>query len=193
VIGDRREHAGPVLRSFRAAIVAAAALALGAEGHVIAGGSLAGATPVVLLFSALVLSAACWALMGRQVSAPGIIGLTVAGQVFVHMMLWLACGGGYSSLMVQPAMILAHLVAASVLGAWLAYGERTVWRLIRALAFAALAYVRVAVAVPTLRGVEAASRDWLRTGARRPQALLVGMLPVRRGPPVTGALGLTRV
>ena len=77
-------------------------------------------------------------------------------------------------------MMVAHLVAAALVGLWLAYGERLLWTLVALAAHAVLALVRVVVPV-TLP--VATPRSDVTDEAAAPHLLVLARVHSRRGPP----------
>ncbi|MGC9379871.1 hypothetical protein [Streptomyces sp. MH13] len=91
--------------------------------------------------------------------------------------------GGMSS----TGMLVAHLVAASLCGLWLAHGERAAFRLVRSLAARLVAPLRLLLRPPApsyrprVRARRAASD-------RAPRRLLLAHAITSRGPPAGGAV-----
>ncbi|MFF8732432.1 hypothetical protein ACF073_39120 [Streptomyces sp. NPDC015171] len=92
-------------------------------------------------------------------------------------------GGGGAAF----GMFAAHLLAAVLCGLWLAYGERAVFRILRAMAARLVAPLRMLLAlpVPTRRVPVRRGRD---SGRRTLARLLLCYTIVSRGPPVGTAV-----
>ena len=191
------ETAGAALVWLRALALAIVALVAGSVAHVGAHGALP--APLALVALLAVGTTGVAPLLRRQASTARVVLLLVVGQAAVHAALTalggheddepLAHAGHGPALWVahlaedltpeHALMAGAHAVAATVVGLWLAHGERTVWRLV-ALAGRVLAEVVTVTVLPV---------------ARRPRVVPVppALLPrvvrltsssvVRRGPP----------
>jgi hypothetical protein len=205
--------AGPLLRWVRALVLAGVCLTLGVTLHVSADGLLPGPVPLLVLLGLSTAGAA--AFLGAPASTRRVVALLVVWQTLVHGALTVLSGHrgdlpgshaeaaghghGVASARVQHlladvtgphvAMALGHLLAAAVVGLWLAAGERALWRLLT------LAVRPVLSVVGALRGV-ATGAGW-SVAVRRVRAPRIapcaGLLPLwflvravpRRGPPVT--------
>ena len=197
--------AGWTLRYVRAAVLSSGALGLAALAHVSAGGLL----PDVWAFVAMlaVCTLASGTRLGREAPRVEIVALLVAGQTILHGVMT-ALSGHAGDLEPPPAnlehalshavehlaedltwahapMMLGHLAAAVATGLWLAYGERTLWSLVRLVAAATGTILRV-LDLPAAgpagddRAHRAVERFEFTTAIR--QALL-STTHVRRGPP----------
>ncbi len=134
-----------VLRWSRALLLALVVMVTGTVGHVTAAGLL---PPAPVLAAALgVCTILCAAALGRPATRLRLVALTVLGQTGVHGMLSATAGHGEASpsastslasapdahhhlvadLATQAPMMGAHLVAAVLVGLWLASGERALW------------------------------------------------------------------
>lgn len=118
------------MRARRGLVVSLACVALPTGAHVLAGGGLPGDAP--FLFAAVLLAVACVALADRQRSAAEITAVVFATQPVMHVLLALSSHGA-GMIVPTPAMVVAHLLAATAVAALLTGGETLVW------SFAALA------------------------------------------------------
>ena len=84
-------------------------------------------------------------------------------------------------LQAHAPMMVAHLVAAALIGLWLAYGERLLWTLVALAAHAVLALVRVVV--PVTLPVRVAHADDVERASVGPHLLVLARVHARRGPP----------
>lgn len=180
------------VRLARSAAFAVACVLLGAGAHWFAGGT--GPTPLVLLLGGLVVMITVAALAGRERSASTVIGLMLAAQLFLHLLLGpsdLSAGqsAGQShehGLGVGLGMLLAHVTATLITGWWLARGEAALWAILRRLGTHAARCLRMLFALviadvtdgsgPLPMRAEPADRS----GPRR----VLEHAVVRRGPPV---------
>ncbi len=146
--------AGPLLRWVRATVLAGVGLTTGATFHVAADGLLPG--PAVLLGLLGLSTVAAAPLLGAPATTRRVVTLVVVWQTLVHSALATLSGHrGVTSAtqaVVEPhvhgavssrgshligeltgphaAMAVGHLLAAVLVGSWLAAGERAVWRLL---------------------------------------------------------------
>ncbi|MFD1663074.1 hypothetical protein ACFSL4_34120 [Streptomyces caeni] len=91
--------------------------------------------------------------------------------------------GGSSS----SGMLAAHLLAALLSGLWLAYGERAVFRILRAVAGWLAAPLRLLLALP-VPAHRPRPRVRCRRAARAPRLLLLVHSIISRGPPAGAAV-----
>jgi len=178
------------LRWLRASAVGGFALGVGLLAHLSAGGRLDGSSTVAGALAGAALVLGSHALLASQVTSTQILLLVVGGQAIVHAVLSISCASHLGSLVDQSIMFGLHALAAAFIAVWLAFGERALWAFMRAHGFRALQQWRAAISnlVPETDRAISSARQWL-AGAddRRPEALLVGICPVRRGPPLAVA------
>ncbi|MFD8734890.1 hypothetical protein ACFV06_08190 [Streptomyces sp. NPDC059618] len=96
-------------------------------------------------------------------------------------------GGAGAGSLAALGMLAAHLLAALICGLWLAYGERAVFRVLRALATWLAAPLRLLLALP-VPPYRAAPRVRRRSSDRAPRLLLLVHAITSRGPPVGTAV-----
>ncbi|MCW2632836.1 MAG: putative integral rane protein [Pseudonocardia sp.] len=137
----------------RAVAFAVIAVAAGAAGHVLAGGT---ATWLAITCVAVGMAVGAWGLAGREWHWPGIAALLLVGQLLTHLSLQLpalfsvhpaAHASGAGHWWPTPVMLVVHGLAAGATAAWLRWGERLVWTAARRTAAAAVA------ALAALRGL----------------------------------------
>jgi hypothetical protein len=194
---------GPFLVWTRAALLGAIALLSGTAAHVSAGGLLPSSIAMVGLLVIATLAATRCVL--HRASALRLVALVLAGQTLIHLMLS-ALAGHHEDLGVagsssgslahlvhhlseqDPLMVLAHLVAAAVLGGWLAVGESALWTAL-VLVTARLCGWASALLPVTVDGWARPGRCDLRHSRTpcahvvRRRALVVGTV-THRGPPL---------
>ncbi|WP_123788580.1 hypothetical protein [Phytoactinopolyspora halophila] len=115
-------------RVVRGLILATTCLGMSLAAHVAAGGVVHLSVDVVA--GGLALSAMCVAAADTRRSFGGILGVVVLSQLVLH--LFAGAGGHHgevSSYGWTPTMLASHVIAAVVLSALLAHGERLVWAL----------------------------------------------------------------
>ena len=136
----------------RAFCVGFLTVALGAIGHVVADGGVPDLDVLAMLLMFSVLGAA--PLLTRPAGRRRIVGMTVGGQVLAHGALTFSGGGhgadgamshghhtplpsgadSVSTVLVHlgahAPMAALHLVAAALVGLWLAHGERCLWTIV---------------------------------------------------------------
>jgi hypothetical protein len=204
--------AGPLLRWVRALLLAAVGLSTGVMVHLSADGLLPGPWAMVLLWGLSTVGAAPF--LGTPASTRRVVTLLVVWQTLIHGALTVLSGhrgdlpgarqaagehahGVVSSRLhhviedmsgPHAAMALGHVVAAALVGLWLAAGERALWRLLTLaagpvrLVLAAVRSVAAGVgwsgAVPRITASQVASGAALLA-----LWFLVRAVP-RRGPPV---------
>jgi hypothetical protein len=146
--------AGPLLRWTRALVLAAVGLTTGATFHVSADGLLPGPWVLVALYGLSTGAAA--PLLGTPASTRRVVALLVVWQTLIHAALTALSGHGRAlsstpgeagahahgvvstgvhhvvadSTGPHAAMAAGHLLAALLVGLWLAAGERALWRLL---------------------------------------------------------------
>lgn len=204
------------MRWLRAAVFSAVCAALSALAHGVASG--AGPPWWSLAAGWLLLLGPAVPAAGRERSRPAIVAMLLCGQMILHAVYSFGqCGaaagpsgdapsvhaaGGHSALaglMPDPAMFLAHLACAFVLG-WVVHrGERAVWRLVRTSSRTAgavtapLAALLAAVFAPLVRALPADPRirppDRSRSEPPRGETVLLDHAVIRRGPPVVAVVG----
>ncbi|MFF3448036.1 hypothetical protein ACFYXJ_13005 [Streptomyces sp. NPDC002667] len=132
--------------------------------------------------------------MGMGAAGAGSIGIgsTGAGPMDMHSMdsgtmAHLFSGGAGTGSLPALGMLAAHLLAALLCGLWLAFGERAVFRVLRALAARLAAPLRLLLAlpVPPYRPVLRTRR---RSSDRAPRLLLLVHAITSRGPPMGTAV-----
>ncbi|WP_339127850.1 hypothetical protein WJM95_02800 [Streptomyces sp. f51] len=132
--------------------------------------------------------------IGMGAAGAGSIGVGSmgAGSVDMHSMdsgtmAHLFSGGAGTGSLPALGMLAAHLLAALLCGLWLAYGERAVFRVLRALAARLAAPLRLLLAlpVPPYRPVLRTRR---RSSDRAPRLLLLVHAITSRGPPMGTAV-----
>lgn len=195
--------AGWVLRGTRALVLSAVALLLAVVAHTTAGGQSPGPVTVVVMLGGGILASGAG--FGREATTSRVVALLVAGQAGMHLVMtavsghgeapepppsslsgFLAHAAGHLAEDLTPAeapMALAHLVAAALVGLWLARGERVLWSLLRLLAGVA----RTALALPSQMRPAAPSlspqpRPTTVVGTRL-RSVLLSATHLRRGPP----------
>jgi hypothetical protein len=204
--------AGPLLRWVRASVVAAVGLTTGVTFHVGADGLLPGPWTLVALLGLSTVGAAPF--LGAPASTRRVVALLVVWQTLIHGALTVLSGhrGDLSDAHAEPgaqahgvvtsrvhhliedltgqhaAMALGHLVAAVLLGLWLAAGERAVWRILSLTVRPVLSVVHLLRSLALAAGwSDAAPRvatPQVAPGAGLdPLWFLVRVVP-RRGPPV---------
>ena len=215
---DRDETAGAALRWARATVLALVSLTLGAGAHAGADGALPGPLWLLALLAPSVAAAA--RLLGRPATQGRVVLLVVAGQLLTHTALAALAGhpppvtgnaghtghaGHLADAAAQTAghgpaavMALAHLMAAVVVGLYLAVGEDALWGLLalagdraqqlvavdRLGAAAASVVTALAAALTAVVGsARAARRAALRRRVRRPRLRVLVPVLSRRGPP----------
>lgn len=165
-------------RTGRGLLVALVALTAALVGHAAAGG----AVPLeALLVLAPLVALTGVAVADRELRLPVLVALVVGVQVVAHLAASLTPGHDHhapSAAVPGPAMLMAHLVAALLLGVVLRSGEVVLWRLV-ALLCAALGVVRRALPAPASPLLRHAA-----TGASTPVLAVLLDVVVRRGPPV---------
>ncbi|MCX4766460.1 hypothetical protein OG562_36915 [Streptomyces sp. NBC_01275] len=182
-------------RMLRAAMFAAVCVVLAALGHVMMSGD--GASWQVLVGGAVGAGGAGWCLTGRERGVPLVTGGAVGVQAVLHSVFSLvptaadhdmeamgpAEGGGSAS----AGMLAAHLLAALLCGLWLAYGERAVFRLLRAVAGWLAAPLRRPFdrPAPPVRPRAGAIRG---RSEQAPHMLLLAHAITSRGPPARTAV-----
>jgi hypothetical protein len=112
---------------------------------------------------------------GMDMGSAAHLGHGAVGMDHMHAMDSAATGG----------MFAAHLLAAVLCGLWLAYGERAVFRLLRAAAAWLAAPLRLLLALPAPSGPPSVRR-WRGAACPAPVRLLLCSSLTFRGPP-TGA------
>lgn len=202
--------AGWVARTGRAAVFAAGCVVLAALGHVMMSGD---HVPLWILAACwAAVGAVGWTLAGRERGLPLITTVAVAAQTVLHSAFSLAspaahdmdmgamphgmhtmplhkdadthmAAAGHSSL----GMLAAHLLAAMLCGLWLGYGERAVFRVLRAVGgwFAAPLRTLFLAPVPQARPSVRVRRR--RRSDRAPRLLLLAHAIISRGPPAGAA------
>lgn len=190
------------LRWVRAALLAVVSTTTASLAHVGADGLLPGLAELAGLLFALVVG--CVALLRTSPSAARVVLLLVAGQSAVHLALTGLAGHRPAASAVahhehghaaateglshvtagltgpEAPMVLAHLVAAALVGAWLAYGEAAVFAVVGLAASRIRTALRIAaplVAVPLLKAVR------LELPAGRLHSVFAARALGRRGPP----------
>ncbi|WP_214414132.1 MFS transporter [Sphaerisporangium fuscum] len=184
------------MRLARSAVFTVVCVALGMGAHRFAGGAAPGVRTVLVALAAVWTVSAV--LAGRERSPRAVMGLLVAGQVFLHQLLGasaeVAAPHAHLAGSVPPThgvgvsagMVLAHLTAALLTGWWLARGESAFWAVLHG----AGAYVtrRVAALLALLRRYAAPPPDLPRPRERRDRRpvrhLFLQHAVDRRGPPV---------
>ncbi|MBZ6259630.1 hypothetical protein KVH22_29375 [Streptomyces olivaceus] len=206
--------AGWCLRATRAAVLAAVCVLLAALGHVLMSGAPLPSGALVAAVAAT--GGAGWSLAGRERGLLPVSSVVVAAQAALHLWFSCAqdlstpqaspappmahmshalhAGGpvpgpdpamsGMSG--ASAGMLAAHLLAALLTGVWLAYGERAVFRVLRAAAARLAAPLRLLLALPApAHRPGAAARPG--RAARRPRRLLLVYALTSRGPPTGSA------
>ncbi|AZP15169.1 hypothetical protein EJC51_03015 [Streptomyces aquilus] len=115
---------------------------------------------------------------GMDMGSAAHLGHGAVGMDHMH-------GMGGTSGAATVGMFAAHLVAAVLCGLWLAYGERAVFRLLRAAAAWLAAPLRLLLALPVPSGPPRVRR-WRGAACPAPVRLLLCSALTFRGPP-TGA------
>lgn len=192
------------LRYVRAVVLSSGALGLAALAHLSAGGLLPDLSAFAIML--VVATLASSARLGREATRLEIVGFLIVGQTVMHGAMT-ALAGHADDLEPPPSgfghalshavehlsedltwahapMMLAHLAAATLTGLWLAYGERTLWNLVRLLATVAR-FVLLVLHLPRLGITRAIKRRALErfsftTGVRQ---LVLSTTHSRRGPP----------
>lgn len=217
------------VRWARAVVAGSVAFVLGVAGHVTADGLLPGLVGLTVLLGFSVLLAL--PVLGHRLSSPRTVGLLVAGQALIHLVLTLGSGHvgdprstptaatptGLGSLPtidgrrvgslqdaylgtaddpvspVVPAhlvtdlqshapMMAVHLLAAALVGLWLAHGERLAWSVVTLTGHRLLEVVRVIVPV-AVPAVSRATYVALHAPAG-PRSVWLVRTGSRRGPPL---------
>ena len=224
---DVDQTAGAALRWARATVLALVSLTLGAGAHVGAEGTLP--APVWLLAVLAASGAVAAGLLGRPATRGRVVLLLVAGQLLTHTALGLLAGhatavtghsghaghtthAGHAIATVDATraadaadygsaavMALAHLLAAVVVGLYLAAGEDALWRLLglagdgaqrlldgeRLVAAAGpVAAALLAALTAVLELGRASRRAALRRRPRPPRLRVPVPVLSRRGPPM---------
>lgn len=172
----------PPKRLARAGVAAGVATALGAVGHVLAGGS-TGAGPLLLAFGAAV--AAIWPLTSRERGWATIAVVQIAVQAAVHVALgWNTVEHHHAAAAVpDDVMVYAHLAAGLLTAALLRLGEHRVWAAARRAAARWARWWSWLAAVPTA-GPPHVRPHVVVTQVLRSEPVLLRHVLVRRGPPV---------
>lgn len=121
----------PPHRLARAGASAAAAVALGLTGHLVAGGEPT-LTGTGLAFLAVLVPS--WLLAGRERGWTLIAGVQVAAQQVIHPLLVLASSTPESDALPHDLMFFLHVLGAFAMAVWLRFGERRTWAAARRLA-----------------------------------------------------------
>ncbi|MGI5397967.1 hypothetical protein ACQEVG_00555 [Streptomyces sp. CA-135486] len=207
--------AGRGVRAVRAAVFAAVCVLLAALGHVLM--SQTGVPWWALAAGAGVSGGAGWCVTERERGLLPVVAITMAMQAALHTAFSLAqpspsthghgtapsmahdmgamhAMDGMSAMPLPPTsptsssgMLAAHLLAALLSGLWLGYGERAVFRILRAVAGWLSAPLRLPVIAPVLPG-----RPRIRVRrvprVRTPRQLLLVHALTTRGPPAETAV-----
>ncbi len=117
-------------RFVRGGVLAGFCLLLSLTAHV-AGGGTPHLSPGLLVAGAL-LAVVCVAAADQQRGLGGIVAVLGTSQVLFHLLSAGGEHGGTVSATVTPgaSMVLAHAVAAAIVGVLLAHGERLIWSLV---------------------------------------------------------------
>lgn len=190
------------LRIARSAVFTVVCLILAAAAHWFAGG--ATPAPRVLLFSGLVIMTITVALAGRERSPETVIGLLLAGQVFLHVLFdatepsgAFPRGGRILSdlpqheLGVSAGMLIAHLTAVLLTGWWLSRGEAALWSLLRGIGTYALQRVAVLLVLlqqDTVPKAFVVPVQPIRADIRPLRDRVLRHAMIRRGPPMLRVL-----
>lgn len=204
--------AGWGARTGRAAVFAAVCVVLAALGHVMMSGD---HVPLRTLTAGWAVTGAVgWGLAGRERGLPLITAVAVAAQTVLHSAFSLVSPSagptdagtmphGMHAMPVSPGagteghtapsdgssagMLAAHLLAALLCGLWLGYGERAVFRVLRAVGgwLAAPARPLFLTPVPPRRPSLRVRRR--RRSHRAPRLLLLVHAITSRGPPAGAA------
>ncbi|GAA0943799.1 MFS transporter [Nonomuraea longicatena] len=137
----------PILRLSRAAVFAAACVAVTAGGHLFAGGS--AISPAALAAAALAALALAYTLIGRERARETVLTATAGTQLALHELFAQTSRD-------HPAddahghlgMTAAHLMVALLTGWWLHRGESAVWTMLRLWGAAPLRPVRLLLPTP---------------------------------------------
>jgi hypothetical protein len=200
--------AGRGVRAVRAAVFAAVCVLLATIGHVLMSNS--GLPWWAPLAGVTVTGAAAWCLAGREYGLFPVVAFALVAQSALHTAFSLSQtavepaqpmhhhhdGSAMESMastshdlsgMSSTGMLAAHLLAALLSGLWLAYGERAVFRILRAVAGWLVAPLCLPVRVPAMPHRPRVRAR--RNGATRTlrQLLLVHVL-TSRGPPAGTAV-----
>ncbi|WP_078621520.1 hypothetical protein [Streptomyces sp. NRRL WC-3626] len=202
--------AGWVARTGRAAVFAAVCVVLAALGHVMMSGDHVPLWTLAAGWAAV--GAAGWTLAGRERGLPLITTVAVVAQTVLHTAFSLAspaahdmdmsamphgthtmplhtgadthmASAGHSSL----GMLAAHLLAAMLCGLWLGYGERAVFRVLRAVGGRLAASLRRLFLAPVPQARPSVRVRRRRRSDRAPRLLLLVHAITSRGPPAGAA------
>jgi len=166
-------------RCAQAAASAAAAVGLGAAGHVL-GGGLPGLGGVALAF--LLIAVPSWMLAGRERGWAVIASVQVAAQQVMHPVLDATADTASRDALPHDVAFYLHLLGALFMAVWLRVGERRLWAAARRVA-ARLAHWWDALATPlAVAAMPPVPTAAVRAGFRAPPLRHV---VVRRGPPHT--------
>jgi hypothetical protein len=171
-------------RLTRAVFAAAAAVAVGAGAHVLAGNAI---PPGGLAAAVVLLTGPAWVLAARERRWLALTGIQLGGQQAVHALLPLgAVDSASPGHLPQDVTLYGHLLAAALMAGWLRCGERRAWAAARRAA-RAIAEWCLQLCRPTQPGpashIPAAAPDPLLPCV--PDAL--HHVLVRRGPPLPAA------
>jgi hypothetical protein len=176
---DHASVVAPPRRMARAGVSAAAAVALGLAGHVLAGGAPT-VSGVGLAFLAVLVPS--WLLAGRERSWTAIAGVQIAAQQVVHPLLVLTSAMPASDAVPHDLMFFLHVLGACVMAVWLRLGERRLWAAARRLAARLVRWISRLLGVPLAPATPASSGP---VGYVPPAAPVVLRHSLRRrGPPL---------
>lgn len=112
----------------RGGFLAVLCLAVSLLGHAAGGGAVR--VTAGLVVGGLILAATCIAVAGAQRGFAGIATVTIAGQLFLHLLAGTEAHHGHAGAApAGPGMVAAHVLAALAVSAFVADGERLVWTL----------------------------------------------------------------
>lgn len=170
----------PPRRIARAGASAAAAVALGLAGHLLAGGAPTLSGSVLAFLAVLVPS---WMLARRERGWTVIAGVQVGAQQVIHPLLVAASGMPEPGALPHDLMFFLHVAGALVMAMWLRLGERRMWATARRFAAHLALWASRLVRGP-LPADEPASRPRPVTHVPLPSPVPLCHAVSRRGPPL---------